>query len=648
MLMLHRMLILHGVDVAVESRHPFQPPENWNTAPGNVLARREAMTTTRLYCVALAVAWAGGGCLAVGETDGLDPADIGIARAADREPGQKRPHSNTDLMNGRTMNGRTMNTLALNGGTLNGRTMNGRTMNGRTMNTNDLAMVDMGTPSANLNECEPPVSGMTRNCGFASAGVGVCTPGTTVQVGTGCGLGTASGDTVMRICAGTATCAHAQKLAENNNCSSSSTASKVQFTCPSSGLYTVMVGPNYSAASVSFQVAASAGTFPRVLHGAALVGAVFRDGEDDASSTIKVRVDKYVQPVTTHATLNRCSGLSPFLPSRDCNWGLEGVTTCTPGTLVRVGCHNDAGGSALVRTCNGSSPCTYAASRLSTTLDCRFLGTPATFACPSSGLVTVMVSGPAYAFYRAEVAAGNAWERRWINQADPEIGLYALQASVKAAGVWGAWQPPCAGGALAAAVGATWDLASGARTTPPAGFTFACMNGAIGKCLAMGYKLWKGPTYDVLHQACTRMIRNDYMGNGWSWTYDGTPIEVEDVAGIQTLGANRPSTYTFEAAWVAGGAECVDRYRWEYDEVAGQLCTDNLEDGPWSEVCAVGYLPDGAGVYAFPPRVDPNGTYTWAPDTWLMWSASNFNNRAPTFCSDLVTPWQPDPIDPIH
>lgn len=89
--------------------------------------------------------------------------------------------------------------------------------------------------------------------------------------------------------------------------------------------------------------------------------------------------------------------------------------------------------------------------------------------------------------------------------------------------------------------------------------TFACTNGALAKCARWGYKPWKtfkGKPLRDYHQACTRMVRADYCGNGVGHTQNGTPIDVYDRLGLQqrtqpsVLGGRvlGDSGMTFEAA----------------------------------------------------------------------------------------------------
>jgi len=89
------------------------------------------------------------------------------------------------------------------------------------------------------------------------------------------------------------------------------------------------------------------------------------------------------------------------------------------------------------------------------------------------------------------------------------------------------------------------------------GFDLTCTSGAVGKCVRWGYRFWEetpgGPPLRALHQACIRMTRADYGGDGSTFTRDGTVIDICDRFGIQTC----QSAMAFEAAWGMNGAVCV-------------------------------------------------------------------------------------------
>lgn len=93
--------------------------------------------------------------------------------------------------------------------------------------------------------------------------------------------------------------------------------------------------------------------------------------------------------------------------------------------------------------------------------------------------------------------------------------------------------------------------------------TFACTSGVLAKCVRWGYKPWKtveGRSLRDFHQACTRMARADYCGNGIGHTQDGTPIDVYDKLGL--LHRTKESGMVFEAAWGKDGAVFIHRTRW--------------------------------------------------------------------------------------
>ncbi len=109
-----------------------------------------------------------------------------------------------------------------------------------------------------------------------------------------------------------------------------------------------------------------------------------------------------------------------------------------------------------------------------------------------------------------------------------------------------------------------------ARVSDPGSFTFACEGAALAKCVYLGYRPWAGSVrrcapggacrevaLSELHQACTRMIRADYCGDGESYTKDGTLIDIYDGVGIQTDTEDWP----VEAEWTAAGARCLHRMR---------------------------------------------------------------------------------------
>jgi hypothetical protein len=153
---------------------------------------------------------------------------------------------------------------------------------------------------------------------------------------------------------------------------------------------------------------------------------------------------------------------------------------------------------------------------------------------------------------------------------DPGMVWYRIEA-------WNAvaqeWENPCVAlehvpDPRALAVGGIWN-ASGAHQNVPGKLTFACENGAITKCIHWGYKPWEsrgGQSLADLHQACTRMARADYCGNGRSHTHQDTAIDMYDRLGVLARATEAaegwdPARASFEAAWAPDGATCLARTR---------------------------------------------------------------------------------------
>lgn len=141
-----------------------------------------------------------------------------------------------------------------------------------------------------------------------------------------------------------------------------------------------------------------------------------------------------------------------------------------------------------------------------------------------------------------------------------DLYLYALSFSTSASD---GWQRLCgsdaAGQALAAIpLAGAWNSQTGAPSASGAGWiTFACRGAALAKCVEMGYRPWQGAALTELHQACTRMVRADYCGDGKPYTLDGRIINVYDALGIQT----DTEQWTFEAEWNREGAVCLSQQR---------------------------------------------------------------------------------------
>ncbi len=133
---------------------------------------------------------------------------------------------------------------------------------------------------------------------------------------------------------------------------------------------------------------------------------------------------------------------------------------------------------------------------------------------------------------------------------------------------------------LAIPLSGTWDYGSGVTgggswSASSSSITFGCRGTALAKCVEFGYRPWSTTAGTLLrdhHQACTRMLRADYCGDGMSWTANGTPINLYDNLGIQADEAS----WLVDAEWTASGAVCTNHIR---DFQSGSpSCTADLDD----------------------------------------------------------------------
>jgi uncharacterized protein YjbI with pentapeptide repeats len=156
-----------------------------------------------------------------------------------------------------------------------------------------------------------------------------------------------------------------------------------------------------------------------------------------------------------------------------------------------------------------------------------------------------------------------------------DVTLYAVSVGADRQALCGRDE----GGApiLATALGGTWDGRTGARIDSADRFTFACQGGALYKCVDAGYKPWTSAEMAEYHQACTRMIRADYCGDGRSFTKDGTMIDMGDALGVQSFATTSRADFAFEATWGPNGATCVEKTRFRLPHVPSCLA-DRLKD----------------------------------------------------------------------
>nr|MCU0687371.1 ADYC domain-containing protein [Polyangiaceae bacterium] len=104
-----------------------------------------------------------------------------------------------------------------------------------------------------------------------------------------------------------------------------------------------------------------------------------------------------------------------------------------------------------------------------------------------------------------------------IEGPQPLCGLDANNAPIEAIPLAGRWdyRQGVAGG--------------GSWINDAQSYTLACRGAVLAKCTELGYKPWAQSGSTALrpyHQACTRMMRADYCGDGTAYTMTGTPINV--------------------------------------------------------------------------------------------------------------------------
>ncbi|WP_374565942.1 ADYC domain-containing protein [Ideonella sp.] len=140
---------------------------------------------------------------------------------------------------------------------------------------------------------------------------------------------------------------------------------------------------------------------------------------------------------------------------------------------------------------------------------------------------------------------------------------WAHELSVQLAS--GSWQPLCAphsDGTQYAVVLPGREMPDGSLGEGD-GFALSCTTGALAKCLRMGYEPWHsgpgGHRMRAAFQACLRMVRADYGGDGTPHTENGQRIDVFDDLGVQE--ADRLPGQSFEAGWSPQGAVCVHHPR---------------------------------------------------------------------------------------
>ena len=122
---------------------------------------------------------------------------------------------------------------------------------------------------------------------------------------------------------------------------------------------------------------------------------------------------------------------------------------------------------------------------------------------------------------------------------------------------------------LAIPLAGLWDYrvgvpGGGSHRDGAGALTFACGGGVLAHCVTSGYAPWRtrrvatsGGAREISladhHQACTRLLRADFCGDGRSFTVEGTVINLYDGAGVQ----RDTEAWPFEAEWNPDGARCL-------------------------------------------------------------------------------------------
>ena len=133
-----------------------------------------------------------------------------------------------------------------------------------------------------------------------------------------------------------------------------------------------------------------------------------------------------------------------------------------------------------------------------------------------------------------------------------------------------------------------WDYSAGTETggthiADERVFTFACEGYVLEKCVAAGYQPWADVfvcrdrhdcewiSLQPYHQACTRMLRADFCGDGTSYTENNVLVALYDGLGIRV----DTEEWRVEAEWDEDGAICASSHR--VDELM-PTCAESLAD----------------------------------------------------------------------
>jgi len=158
------------------------------------------------------------------------------------------------------------------------------------------------------------------------------------------------------------------------------------------------------------------------------------------------------------------------------------------------------------------------------------------------------------ATFAATTAQGRVVRLRLDDVATVEGGGTDYLVSVQLAGT--TWTPLCPDGPTLVLPG--YFMAGGQYISHSQRMMLACRHSAVYKCARrLKYYPDTNETDSQYHQACVRMIRGDYCGNGTPHTANGTVIDAFDRAGRNPSEQLSSGSMTLEAFWTTGGAYCI-------------------------------------------------------------------------------------------
>jgi ADYC domain len=187
-----------------------------------------------------------------------------------------------------------------------------------------------------------------------------------------------------------------------------------------------------------------------------------------------------------------------------------------------------------------------------------------------------------------------------------EIMLYAMSEQNPTSGDWrNVCLPDPDGRQLGFPLAGTFT-ADGRYEPSPGGLLITCTGGAEGKCIRFGYKPWghapDGTPLAEAYNACVRLVRADYAGDGKGTTRNGQPIDIYDSFGVMPP-VNIPA-FEFEAGFAADGAVCVRHVRVkENATLAGIEASNTRLAGRVGDMCDEAFARDaGAILFVRSPR----------------------------------------------